>query len=73
MIRMPKALADAGLKAKMLLQVHDELVFETPEAEAKKLMKVASDTMAHATLPVLELNVPLVVEAKAAKSWAEAH
>ena len=63
----------AGLKAKMLLQVHDELVFEAPEKEAKKLMEVAADTMAHATLPVLELNVPLVVEAKAAKSWAEAH
>jgi len=73
MIRMPGALKAAGLKATMLLQVHDELVFEAPEAEADKLMKVASDTMARATLPVLELNVPLVVEAKAAKSWAEAH
>ncbi|RYZ09009.1 MAG: DNA polymerase I, partial [Alphaproteobacteria bacterium] len=73
MIRMPGALKAAGLKGKMLLQVHDELVFEAPEAEAKKLMEVAIGTMARATLPVLELNVPLVVEAKAAKSWAEAH
>ena len=73
MIRMPGALKAAGLKAKMLLQVHDELVFECPEKEADKLMKVAADTMSRATLPVLELNVPLVVEAKAAKSWAEAH
>jgi DNA polymerase-1 len=73
MIRMPTALKAAGLKGQMLLQVHDELVFEAPEGEADKLMKVAIDTMARATLPVLELNVPLVVEAKAAKSWAEAH
>jgi DNA polymerase-1 len=73
MIRMPLALKAAGLKSKMLLQVHDELVFEAPEKEAKKLMEVASNTMARATLPVLELNVPLVVEAHAGKSWAEAH
>jgi DNA polymerase-1 len=73
MIRMPKALKDAGLKAKMLLQVHDELVFEAPKTEAKKLMEVAAATMSKATLPVLELKVPLVVEAHAAQSWAEAH
>ncbi len=73
MIRMPGALKAAGLKGKMLLQVHDELVFEAPEGEAKKLMEVAANVMSRATLPVLELNVPLVVEAKAAKSWAEAH
>ncbi len=73
MIRMPGALQAAGLKAKMLLQVHDELVFEAPEKEAKKLIEVATNTMARATLPVLELNVPLVVEAHAAKTWAEAH
>jgi DNA polymerase-1 len=73
MIRMPQALKAAGLQSKMLLQVHDELVFEAHEKEAKKLMEVASNTMARATLPVLQLNVPLVVEAKAAKTWAEAH
>ena len=73
MIRMPKALKDAGLKAKMLLQVHDELVFECPEKEAKKLAEVAVKTMSAAPLPVVQLNVPLVVEAKHAKSWAEAH
>jgi len=73
MIRMPMALNAAGLKSRMLLQVHDELVFECPASEADKLMKVAVDTMARATLPVLELNVPLVVEAHAGKTWAEAH
>jgi DNA polymerase-1 len=70
---MPRALKDAGLKATMLLQVHDELVFEVPEKEAKKLAEVASKIMSAAPSPVVQLNVPLVVEAKFAKSWAEAH
>ena len=73
MIRMPKALADAGLKAKMLLQVHDELVFECPDKEAKKLAEVATKVMSGAPHPVVQMKVPLVVEAKSAKSWAEAH
>ncbi len=73
MIRMPKALAEAGLKAKMLLQVHDELVFECPQGEAGKLIEVASKVMSNAPHPVVQIKVPLVVEAKSAKSWAEAH
>ncbi|MEH6696978.1 MAG: DNA polymerase I [Hyphomonas sp.] len=73
MIRMPEALAEAGLTARMLLQVHDELVFECPESEADTLIKVAQDTMQGASLPALNLSVPLVVEARAAKNWAEAH
>ncbi|MCF8509227.1 MAG: DNA polymerase I, partial [Hyphomonadaceae bacterium] len=73
MIRMPQALKDAGLQARMLLQVHDELVFECPEKEAKALAEIATKTMSNAPLPVVQLNVPLVVEAKSAKSWAEAH
>ena len=73
MIRMPQAMKDAGLRARMLLQVHDELVFECPEKEAKALAEIATKTMSNAPLPVVELNVPLVVEAKSAKSWAEAH
>ncbi|MEZ5945696.1 MAG: DNA polymerase I [Hyphomonas sp.] len=73
MIRMPEALAKAGLKAKMLLQVHDELVFECPEKEADTLIKVAKDTMQHAAAPALNLSVPLEVDARAAANWAEAH
>ena len=73
MIRMPEALARAGLKAKMLLEVHDELVFECPEKEADKLIEVAKTTMQGAAGPALELSVPLVVDARAAKNWAEAH
>ena len=73
MIRMSPALKDAGLKARMLLQVHDELVFEAPEKEAKKVIELAKSVMGQATHPVLELKVPLVVEASQGKSWAEAH
>jgi DNA polymerase-1 len=73
MIRMPEALAQAGLKAKMLLQVHDELVFECPEKEAPKLIEVAQKTMSGADGPSLKLSVPLVVDARAANNWAAAH
>ena len=73
MIRMPEALARAKLKARMLLQVHDELVFECPEKEAKKLIKVATETMQSAAHPALELSIPLDVDARAADNWAEAH
>ena len=73
MIRMPQALAEAGLSGRMLLQVHDELIFECPEKEAPALIKVAQDTMASADGPALKLSVPLVVDAKAARTWAAAH
>jgi len=73
MIRMPPALAANGLGAKMLLQVHDELVFETPENEADKLSRVAKAVMEKASLPAVALSVPLVVDARAAANWDEAH
>jgi DNA polymerase-1 len=73
MIRMPAALKAEGLKAKMLLQVHDELVFEAPAAEAEATMAVAKRVMERATLPVVSLSVPLVVDARAAANWDEAH
>ena len=73
MIAMPGALKKAKLKARMLLQVHDELIFEVPEKQAEKTMKVVRETMMKAALPAREISVPLVVEANAAKTWAEAH
>jgi DNA polymerase-1 len=73
MIRMPAALKAEGLTARMLLQVHDELVFEAPEAEAEAVMTVARRVMEHAAEPALQLSVPLVVEARAALNWDEAH
>lgn len=73
MIRMPAALANAGLGAKMLLQVHDELVFEVPEANADALANLAGKVMANACAPALELSVPLVVDSGAGPNWDVAH
>ena len=73
MIRMPGALKAAGLSARMLLQVHDELIFEAPEAEAAQTAAVASAVMEAAAEPAVALSVPLVVDARAAKNWDEAH
>jgi DNA polymerase-1 len=73
MIRMPSALKAAGLKARMLLQVHDELVFEAPEAEAKATCEIACQVMQHAALPAVDFSIPLLVEARAAANWEAAH
>ena len=73
MIAMPGALAAKKLDAKMLLQVHDELVFECPESQAEDTIAVIRRVMQKAPLPALDLSVPLDVDANAAKTWAEAH
>src|SRR5215831_2302025 len=73
MVRMEAALAKAKLSAQMLLQVHDELVFEVPEAEVAKTLRVVEKVMAQAPMPALSLSVPLAVEARAAHNWDEAH
>tara|TARA_R110002110_G_scaffold111174_5_gene276911 strand:- start:3684 stop:6626 length:2943 start_codon:yes stop_codon:yes gene_type:complete len=73
MIRMPDALKAAKLKARMLLQVHDELIFEVPEAEAEKTAKLVAKVMVSACEPALTLSVPLEVDARAADNWDEAH
>ncbi|HXU99152.1 MAG TPA: DNA polymerase I, partial [Caulobacteraceae bacterium] len=72
MIRMPGALRAAGLEARMLLQVHDELVFEAPEAEAERVCQVACEVMENAALPAVAFTVPLKVEARAAANWEAA-
>jgi DNA polymerase-1 len=73
MIRMPAALKRAGLTARMLLQVHDELVFEAPESEALAVCGIASEVMENAALPAVAFSVPLKVEARAAANWEAAH
>jgi DNA polymerase-1 len=73
MARLPAALAKHGLKARMLLQVHDELVFETPEREAKATAALVKEVMEGAVGPSHSLSVPLVVETGAAQNWEEAH
>jgi DNA polymerase-1 len=69
MIKMPSALKDANLSAKMLLQVHDELIFEVPESELEATSALVKDVMEN----VVQLDVPLIAEAGHGKSWAEAH
>jgi DNA polymerase I len=73
MVRMDAALARAGLSAQMLLQVHDELVFEVPDAEVEATIEVARKVMTDAPHPYLQLAVPLQVDAKAAQNWGDAH
>jgi DNA polymerase-1 len=71
MIRMPKAIA--GIDAKMLLQVHDELLFEVAEDHAERLIPIAKETMESAAHPAVALKVHLAVDAGTGKNWAEAH
>jgi DNA polymerase-1 len=73
MIRMDGALTKKKLNAQMLLQVHDELVFEVPDAEVDKTLPVVTSVMVEAPLPALSLSVPLQVEAHAADNWDAAH
>lgn len=74
MIRMPDALDGAGLgHARMLLQVHDELVFEVPSGDAEGLIATARAVMEGAAEPMVRLSVPIHVDAKAADNWEAAH
>jgi DNA polymerase-1 len=73
MVRMDAALEEAKLNAQMLLQVHDELVFELPEREVEKTLPVVKKVMENAPMPALDLAVPLAVDARAADNWDEAH
>ncbi|WP_036283498.1 DNA polymerase I [Methylocystis sp. ATCC 49242] len=73
MVRMDDALASEGLKAQMLLQVHDELVFEAPKKEAEATIEIARRVMEEAPAPAVQLAVPLKVDARAAANWDEAH
>ena len=73
MIQMPDALKGAGLNAKMLLQVHDELVFEVPEEEVEKTTPIITSVMEKAALPALQISVPLTVDCGIGDNWNEAH
>jgi DNA polymerase-1 len=74
MVRMDDALEKADLRdTRMLLQVHDELVFEAPENEVEAAMPVIRAVMENAAMPALAMRVPLKVDARAAQNWEEAH
>ena len=71
MIRMPAAIAH--LPAKMLLQVHDELLFEVEDTAIDDLIETARIVMENAAAPVVHLDVPLIVDAGKGANWSEAH
>jgi len=71
--RLPAALERAGLKARMLLQVHDELLFEASEDEVEATARLVKEVTEGACAPRCELSVPLVVETGWARSWDQAH
>jgi DNA polymerase-1 len=73
MVRMEPALAKKKLGAQMLLQVHDELVFEVEESEVANTLPVVKKVMEDAPLPAVSLSVPVSVDARAADNWEEAH
>src|SRR5271155_3172153 len=73
MIRMDEALGRAKLSAMMLLQVHDELVFEAPDDEVEATLPIVAKVMVDAPEPAVQLHVPLRVDARAAQNWEEAH
>ena len=61
------------LDARMLLQVHDELIFEVPEGEVEQTLRLVKHVMEEAPMPAVALSVPLQVDARAADNWDEAH
>jgi DNA polymerase-1 len=67
MLKIPPALKAAGLKGKMLLQVHDELVLEVPEKEIKKTARLVQEVMSEA----YPLSIPLSTEARYGKNWGD--
>jgi DNA polymerase-1 len=73
MIRMEPALKAAGVEANMLLQVHDELIFEVPEGTESAAIPIIVKTMENSASPAVNLTVPLKVDAHAAHNWDEAH
>ena len=69
MVNVYRRLKDEGLSAKLILQVHDELIVECPDAEAEYVKAILEQEMENAAT----LSVPLTVDAHAGHSWAEAH
>ncbi|MFT6658070.1 DNA polymerase I [Maritalea sp.] len=73
MIQMEGVLEAKNVPAEMLLQVHDELIFEVPEGEAEAAIPVISQVMIDAPMPAISMSVPLQVDARAANNWNDAH
>jgi DNA polymerase-1 len=75
MIQIEPALTKAGLgdRVRMLLQVHDELIFEVEDGDVERSMPIIVSVMENAAMPAVDMKVPLKVDARAATNWDEAH
>ena len=73
MISIPKTLTRANMRGKMVLQVHDELLFEVPDSEVETTLSMVTKEMENACHPLLKLDVPLKVDAGVGLSWNESH
>ena len=73
MVRLQGELEERRLGTRMILQVHDELIFETADAEVATTLPVIQQVMENAAMPAVSLAVPLQVDARAANNWDEAH
>jgi DNA polymerase-1 len=73
MVRMDELIRSRSLRSRMLLQVHDELVFELPEADAERAREVIGTVMAGAAEPAVKLSVPLGIDIGVGPSWGAAH
>ncbi|MDG2187296.1 MAG: DNA polymerase I [Hyphomicrobiales bacterium] len=69
MIKIFQKMNDENLKSKMILQIHDELIFEVPHDEIQKMEKIIIENMENATVPLINFSVPLKVDIKLSKSW----
>jgi DNA polymerase-1 len=73
MIKIPQVLKKESLSSKMIMQVHDELIFETKDDEIGKTIEIVKNQMSQAHKPVVNLSVDLEVEAAFGKNWDQAH
>jgi len=73
MIKIPQVLKKENLSSKMIMQVHDELIFETKDDEIDKTIEIVRNEMSQAHKPVVNLSVDLEVEASSGKNWDQAH
>jgi DNA polymerase-1 len=73
MIKIPQSLKNENLSTKMIMQVHDELIFEVEDTQINKTLEIVKREMSNAHKPIVELSVELEVEAAFGKNWNEAH
>ena len=73
MIKIPEILTQNNLSAVMMLQVHDELIFEVPISQIEITIKKIKSVMENACEPILKLDIPLIVDSGIGNNWSEAH